>query len=69
MVKASPAVGTSRAISWPISSIRRVSSRYRARRRDLPADRVLVVVMGGAQTLEPGDIGFKPCLLHQALIA
>lgn len=35
----------------------------------LPADRILVVVVGGAQPLQPGDIGLQSRLLHQPLVA
>jgi hypothetical protein len=34
---------------------------------DLAADGELVVLMRGAQPFEPGDVGFEPRLLHQAL--
>ncbi|TDR29114.1 hypothetical protein DES43_14913 [Aquamicrobium defluvii] len=36
---------------------------------DLPANGELIILMCGAQSLEPGNIGFEPCLLHQTRIA
>lgn len=35
----------------------------------LATDRELVVLMGEAQSFEPGDIGFKTGLVHQPRIA
>ncbi len=36
---------------------------------DLPADRVLIVDMGGPQSIETSNLGLKPGFLHQALVA
>ncbi len=57
-------------MSWPISAMRRVEMLDIALGiADLPTHGMLIVDMGGAKPFEPGDIGFKPRLLHQPLVA